>query len=151
AHGPNAPAGLPVLGMFRATVERLAEDLAGLIHSVFRGSGHQVSGGTIVRAPSGGDVGDCALLCSSPSEFSASNRPRLPLLLRQELLGLTPPIHVFNPRGEDVATIDVVERFGGLLLECLDPGGVLSGQTSGVSRDARAVFARWQQRAMAFA
>ena len=55
--------------------------------------------------PPSGDVGDCALLCSSPAEFSASDRPRLPLLIRQELAALTPPIPVFNPRGEDAATI----------------------------------------------
>jgi DNA helicase-2/ATP-dependent DNA helicase PcrA len=151
AHGPQAPTGLPVLGMFRDTVEELAEDLAQLIHSVCRGRGYTVAGGTIVAAPSGGDVGDCALLCSSPAEFSASNKPRLPLLLRQELSTLTPPIPVFNPRGEDAATVDVVERFGGLLLECLDPGGVISGQTSGVSRDAQTVFTRWRQRAITFA
>jgi DNA helicase-2/ATP-dependent DNA helicase PcrA len=151
AHGPQAPTGLPVLGMFRDTVEELAEDLARLVHSVFRVSGYAVAGGTIIAAPSGGDVGDCALLCSSPAEFSASNRPRLPLLLRQELSTLTPPIPVFNPRGEDAATVDVVERFGGLLLECLDAGGVLSSQTSGVSRDAQAVFTRWRQQAIDFA
>jgi DNA helicase-2/ATP-dependent DNA helicase PcrA len=151
AHGPQAATGLPVLGMFRDTVEELAKDLAGLIHSAFRGRGYAVAGSTIVAAPSGGDVGDCALLCSSPAEFSASNKPRLPLLLRQELSTLAPPIPVFNPRGEDAATVDVVERFGGLLLECLDPGGVVSGQTSGVSRDAQAVFTRWRQQAMNFA
>ena len=151
AHGPLAQAGLPVLGMFRDTIDELAEDLAGLIHSVFRGPGYTVPGGTIVAAPSGGDVGDCALLCSSPAEFSSSDKPRLPFLLRQELDTLSPPIPVFNPRGEDAATVDVVERFGGLLLECLDAGGVLAGQTSGISQDALAVFARWRDRAIDFA
>jgi DNA helicase-2/ATP-dependent DNA helicase PcrA len=151
AHGPMARAGLPVLGMFRGTIQDLAEDLAGLIHSAFRGPGYAVPGGIISAAPSGGDVGDCALLCSSPAEFSASDRPRLPFLLRQELGTRSPPISVFNPRGEDVATVDVVERFGGLLLECLDPGGVLAGQTNGISQDAQTVFARWRDQAIDFA
>jgi DNA helicase-2/ATP-dependent DNA helicase PcrA len=151
AHGPLAQAGLPVLGMFRDTIQELAEDLAGLIHSAFRGPGYAVPGGIIAAAPSGGDVGDCALLCSSPAEFSASDKPRLPFLLRQELGMLSPPIPVFNPRGEDAATIDVVERYGGLILECLDAGGVLAGQTNGISQDAQAVFARWRDRAIHFA
>jgi DNA helicase-2/ATP-dependent DNA helicase PcrA len=151
AHGPLAQAGLPALGMFRGTIEELAEDLAGVIHSAFRGPGYAVPGGVISAAPAGGDVGDCALLCSSPAEFSASDKPRLPLLLRQELGTLFPPIPVFNPRGEDAATVDVVERFGGLLLECLDPGGVLAGQTNGISRDAQDVFTRWRDRAVDFA
>lgn len=151
AHGPGAQAGLRVLGMFRDTIEELAEGLAGLIHSVFHGSGYPVPGGVITAAPSGGDVGDCALLCSSPAEFSASDKPRLPLLLRQELGARSPPIPVFNPRGEDAATVDVVERFGGLLLECLDAGGVLAGQTNGISQDAQTVFARWRDQAIDFA
>jgi DNA helicase-2/ATP-dependent DNA helicase PcrA len=151
AHGPLAQAGLPVLGMFRGTIEELAEDLAGVIHSAFRGLGYAVPGGVISAAPAGGDVGDCALLCSSPAEFSASDKPRLPLLLRQQLGTLTPPIPVFNPRGEDAATVEVVERFGGLLLECLDSGGVLAGQTSGISQDALAVFTRWRDQAITFA
>ena len=151
AHGPKAPDGLPVLGMFRETSTRSPETWRGLIHSAFRGKGFSVPGGKILRTMPGGDVGDCALLCSSPAEYSAGGKPRLPLLLRQELAAKSPAIPVFNPRGEDVSTIDVVERFGGLLLECLDPGGVLSGQTSGISRDAQAVFTRWRQRAIDFA
>lgn len=150
AYGPKAAAGIPVLGMFRDTREKLAEDLSRLVHSVFRGKGRDVPRGSLVRDKADGDVGDCALLCSSPAEWSASGKPRLPLLLRQELEGLKPPISVFNPRGEDAASIELVERFGGLVLECLDPGGVLAGQTSGVSRDAQAVFTRWRQAALTF-
>lgn len=149
--GPKNAAGLPVLGMFRDTIKDLARDLATLIHQTFRGKGYTVPGGKLIRDANGGDVGDCALLCSSPAELSASGRPRLPLLLRQELAGRNPAIPVFNPRGDEIATIDVVERFGGLLLECLDPGGVLEGQTSGISRDAQGVFARWRQQAISFA
>lgn len=96
-------------------------------------------------------MGDCALLCSSPAELSAGGRPRLPLLLRQELLGRFPPIQVFNPRGEEIATVDVVERFGGLLLECLDAGGVIEAATNGISQDARNTFTRWRQQAINFA
>jgi DNA helicase-2/ATP-dependent DNA helicase PcrA len=148
--GPKNAAGLRVLGMFRDTIDDLAQDLATLIHRTFRGKGYAVPGGLVVRDANGGDVGDCALLCSSPAEFSAGGRPRLPLLLRQELAGRSPSIRVFNPRGEDMATIDVVERFGGLLLQCLDLGGVVLGQTNGVSRDAQGVLARWRQQAGSF-
>lgn len=150
-HGPMASKGLPVFGMFRDTVQDLAADLSVLLHDVFRGVGYSVPGGDIKRASNGGDIGDCALLCSSPAEYSASGKPRLPLLLRQELSSLRPPIAVFNPRGEDAATVDAVERFGGLLLECLDPGGTVEGPTNGLSPNTRLVFARWRQRAIAFA
>jgi DNA helicase-2/ATP-dependent DNA helicase PcrA len=149
AHGPNAPTGPPVLAMFRATAPELARDLGLLVHSVFRGGGLALPGFKLSRSATGGDVGDCALLCSSPAEYSAAGKPRLPLLLRQDLSSLSPPIPVFNPRGEDAATVDVVERFGGLLLECLDPGPVEAQMR--LSRSARAVFARWRQQAIRFA
>ncbi|QPN68802.1 ATP-dependent helicase [Synechococcus sp. CBW1108] len=148
AHGPKAPDGIPVLGMFRDTLDLLATDLAAFIHDVFRGTGSAVPGGRVKSDPTGGNVGDCALLCSSPAEYSASDRPRLPLLLRQELASLNPPIDVFNPRGEEIATVEVVERFGGLLLEALDPGGVVQGQTNGISLNAQQVFTVWRQRAI---
>lgn len=152
---PPAVTGLPILGMFRPTIVDLARDLAALVHAVFRGQGYSVPGGMVQRSASGGDIGDAALLCSSPAEYSPSGSPRLPLLLRQELQTLTPPIPVFNPRGEDAATVDIVERFGGLLLECLDPGGVLESQTSGIVRDRRtnrnSVLTRWRQSAINFA
>lgn len=152
APGPTAPAGLPILGLFRDTLEDLARDLGRLIHQVFRGSGYNIPHvGKIERDSSNGDVGDCALLCSSPAEFSASGKPRLPLLIRQELRAKSPPIQVFNPRGEDLAGEPLVSRFGGLLLECLDPGGVIEGLTSGISRDAITVFQQWRSDAINFA
>jgi DNA helicase II / ATP-dependent DNA helicase PcrA len=151
AAGPNAVQGSPVLGMFRDTIEQLATDLAGLIHSVFRGPGVLLpNGAVLVRDPHGGDVGDCALLCSSPAELATNNRPRLPLLLRQELGGVDPPIPIFNPRGEDLTGIPLIQRFGGLLLECLDPGGVLEVQTKGIPPDALQTFQQWRTAALAF-
>lgn len=149
-YGPSAVQGVPILGMFRDDDEILAHDLADLIAQVFRGTGYSLSSGdSIERNPEGGDLGDCALLCSSPAEFSASDRPRLPLLLRRELLDRD--IEVFNPRGQDLAGIPLVARFGGLLLECLDPGGVVQDETSGLTRDIVATFQRWRDEAIGFA
>lgn len=148
--GPQG-AGLPVFGMFRDTIDELAQDLAQLVHKTFRGTGYSVPGGILCCDGSDGDVGDCALLCTSPAERAGTGRERLPLLIRKELAALSPAIPVFNPRGEDIATVDVVERFGGLLLECLDPGGVLSGQTNGISQDGQLVFTRWRTEAINYA
>ncbi|MBN2191173.1 MAG: ATP-dependent helicase, partial [Polyangiaceae bacterium] len=58
--------GLPVLGMFRTTIDLLAEDLARFVHDIFLGPGSSVTGGRVERDPSRGAIGDCALLCSSP-------------------------------------------------------------------------------------
>src|SRR5262249_19851141 len=47
SHRPKAPAGQAVLGMFRDTLDDLAQDLARLVHSVFRGNGYAVPDGTL--------------------------------------------------------------------------------------------------------
>ena len=130
----------------------MAADLADFVHAVFRRNGFSHKGiDLIIRDPERGDVGDCALLCSSPAEYSAANNPRLPVLLRNTLGGKTPPIEVFNPRGQDIAGLGIVGLFGGLLAECIDPGGALQGSTSGLLQDAVNVLTTWRKDAVNFA
>lgn len=150
-HGPTADVGIPVLGMFRQDMDTLASDLADFIHRIFRGAGYTLPNGTKIECNShGGDLGDCALLCSSPAEYNTSNNPRLPLLLRRQLLSNTPPIEVFNPRGQDLTEIEVVAQFGGLLLECLDPGGSIEANTSGLNDSITSTFTDWRDAAVNF-
>ncbi|SIO63291.1 DNA helicase-2 / ATP-dependent DNA helicase PcrA [Singulisphaera sp. GP187] len=144
---------MPVLGMFRNSIEDLAGDLARFIHAVTRGDGFEVRGQWIrVDREASGDVGDCALLCSSPQEYGSGTplKERLPLLLRRELGQLNPPIPVFNPRGQDLAVIPSVERLGGLLLECLDPGGPIQSVMRGLSNEIQATFNTWRARTLAW-
>lgn len=146
---PKAEEGRPVLGMFRDTREVLAKDLADFIHKVFRGGGFSMRGiSSIVVNPDGGDIGDCTLLCSSPAEMSSGNEPRLPRLLKDELGSRKPKIEVFNPRGEDVTAIPIIRIFGGLIAECLDPGGAVQVNVPGLSRDAAAVLDAWRGEAI---
>ena len=151
AHGPMAEAGVPILGMFRPTVEALAEDLAGFLRQVFRGSGFVLPDGTRLEAnEQGGDLGDCALLCSSPAEYNSSKKPRLPFLLREHLSSGGSAIEVFNPRGQELPEIDIVMVFGGLLLECLDAGGAIEDETRGLNDEIRRTFGLWRAEAMDF-
>ncbi len=141
---------LPILGMFRETLDELATDLAEFIHDVTRGKGRKVNGQLIqVDAKTGGDVGDCALLCSSPQEhgFAAPGQPRkerLPLVLKRSLSELPSRIEVFNPRGQDFSEIPIVRRLGGLLLMCLDPNGDAEDKvTKGLGQGVKDVFQQW--------
>ncbi len=146
---PN-PKDIPILGMFRDNMDDLARDLAKFIHDVTKGSGFKVAGHTIKVSTKGGDVGDLALLCSSPQEYGGGNnpQPRLPKRLRDELLALSPQIETFNPRGQEFAEIEAVQRLGGLLLECLDPGAVIQQVTSGLSDSIKATFDVWRAEAI---
>ena len=140
----------PILGMFRDTLDELATDLALFIHDVTRGKGRKVNGHLIqVNVKSGGDVGDCALLCSSPQEygFAAPGKPpkeRFPLLLKVALADLPSKIEVFNPRGQDFSAIPIVRKLGGLLLMCLDPNGDAEDKVSkGLGQEVKDVFQDW--------
>jgi DNA helicase-2/ATP-dependent DNA helicase PcrA len=145
--GPAAEAGRPVLAMFRPTREELAADLADFLYKVFRGRGYQANGMEVIaRDPLAGDIGDCALLCSSPAEYAA-DRMRLPGLLRERLKELRSPIKVFNPRGEDFAGLALVRLFGGLLAECIDPGSRVQSSTRLYIPDA--VLDDWRNEAAA--
>lgn len=147
--GPSASEGVPILGMFRDDADALAEDLTMFIQKVFRGPGYTLPNGAVIqRNPQGGDLGDCALLCSSPAEYSSSGRPRLPVLLRSALADQN--IETFNPRGQDLTGVPVVAQFGGLLLECLDPGGDIEAQTSGLNQDMTDIFRNWRDTAIDF-
>jgi DNA helicase-2/ATP-dependent DNA helicase PcrA len=140
---------IPILGMFRDTLDELATDLAQFIHDVTKGKGRTVNGKLIRVDAKKGDVGDCALLCSSPKEygFAANGQPpkeRLPLRLRQELADLADPIETFNPRGEDFSKIPIVRRLAGLLLMCLDHDGDAEDKvTKGLGQGVRTVFQEW--------
>jgi len=124
---PRNDVGPRILGLFRDDIDDLAFDLADFIHTVFRGDGRELPSGEVLRADEEeGDLGDCALLSSSPAEFKYGGDMRLPGLLRQQLRqrGMA----TFNPRGEDLTQIDITRIFGGLLLECIDPGAVAQDQ-----------------------
>ncbi len=149
-HGPSADVGTPILGMFRDDVGTLAQDLANFVEKVFRGPGYKLPDGTIIECdPDGGNVGDAALLSSTPREHNSSGNPRLPLLLREELGERG--IEVFNPRGQALTDVPLIEVFGGLLLELLDPGGRLEGQISGLNQDMLNTFGGWRSEAIDFA
>lgn len=74
--------------MLRDGLDELATDLAHFIGQVTRGRGYRLSSGQIIQIDraNGGNVGGCALLCSSPKERDDSHNRRLPVVLRETLL-----------------------------------------------------------------
>jgi DNA helicase-2/ATP-dependent DNA helicase PcrA len=141
----------PILGMFRPTMDDLAADLATFIHDVTRGSGKNIKGHILkIDKTKNGDIGDCALLCSSPQEFGNGNPPkeRLPYALKQALASKSPSIEIFNPRGQDFSGILSVQRLAGLLLECLDPAAVIQPTVKGITDDIRRTFDVWRSEAV---
>ena len=142
----NAQAGLPVLGMFRSSREELAQALSDFIRAVFRGKGYRLKDGRLIHATAqNADFGDCALLCSSPRESKENGELRLPGLLREKLANASKPIQLFNPRGHDFHELPDVARFGGLIVDCLDPDGAVYEELSQYWRESeRQILEDWR-------
>ncbi len=141
----------PVLGMFRPTMQELAEDLTQLIDSVVNGSGFPIPRSKLVlqRSPQGGSAADVVMLSSSPLEEGESG-PLLPLELRRRLGGLPHPIKVYNPRGRDIASVPEVGQLLGLILACVDPTQNGPNLIPNLPREALNVFTVWRQEAHHF-
>jgi len=145
----------PILGMFRDDVDTLAHDLAQFIHRVIHGGEGQVRDDqghryTIRVDPQRGSPVDVALLFGSPREFGSQRRPKLPLLLRNELSQLSPPIQVFNPRGQNLETIHDVQILCGLILECIDPNNNVQTNIPNLPQRAVNMFDAWRIEARNF-
>jgi DNA helicase-2/ATP-dependent DNA helicase PcrA len=69
---------------------------------------------------------------------------RLPSLLRAELNSLTPAIDLFNPRGEELAKIPLIQEFGGLLLTCLDPNDEVTPVLRSIGKEAKDNLTTWR-------
>ncbi|MFQ5911239.1 MAG: UvrD-helicase domain-containing protein, partial [Thermoplasmata archaeon] len=143
----------PIFGMFRNDVNELSHDLADFVHAIVHSTYSFSVGESRYRIrmnPQGGSPADLALLMSSPRELDSQGRPRLALLLRQELQNRHPPINVFNPRGQNLENIPEVQRLCGLLLECIDPGATVQGNTS-LPPAATSIFNIWRHEAQDYA
>ncbi len=116
----------PILGFFRDDLQTLARDLALFIDDVTHDNGFNFTINgiqyRIALNANHGSRNDICFLCHSPQERNSANTEnRLPGEIRNQLLGLENPIHVFNPRGQPLENIPVVQQLCGLIMLCIDP------------------------------
>lgn len=144
----NGSLGVPVLGMFRDSMDALSEDLVGLLVDVFNGSGRKIPNTDVVLRGSadGGAIGDAVLLTSSAREFKDNNlggqTECLPAQLRRHLEDAG--LGVFNPRGQDLRDILAVKRLLGLVLLCIDGADGIES-TLFLTRDTQRYLPLWRQ------
>ena len=118
---------LPVLGMFRETIQDLSKDLTQFLTKIFSEDGFEISVGkkgtsaytplTVLKGREG-NWGDAVLLSSTANDFTSTGRERLPRFLRLDLNN--EGVKVFNPRGRSIVDIDEVAICLGILLLCID-------------------------------
>ena len=94
-----------------------------------------------------GSASDIAILSYSPKEMKGSN-PTFNFYLRKNLKKLKKPIEVFNPKGRDLQDVKQVEIFCGLILECIDPHGIIQKSDKQIQNLADRNMNRWRYRAI---
>jgi DNA helicase-2/ATP-dependent DNA helicase PcrA len=143
----------PILGMFRSNTMQLAHDIALFVHEIIYGKGFQIRDTKNISYDiriniDRGSPEDIAILFHSPREYSYGKK-RLPLLLREELEKLSPPIQVFNPRGQDLVEIPAVKILCGLLLESIDPKSFIQDSLK-LPTEIREVLSEWREAAVRY-
>ena len=65
-------------------------------------------------------------------------------MLRETLCQHFRPIQIFNPRGQDFANLDYLQRLGGLMRLCLDPTGSITDKVQGaIGKHVRGTLYLW--------
>jgi DNA helicase II / ATP-dependent DNA helicase PcrA len=146
----NPENGANVLGMFRNSQAELATSIASLLQNVFGGSGFAVPDtDTIICVdPKEGALGDAVLLSSSVKEFKDDGNPRLPSLLRLDLE--RQGMGVFNPRGQALRDVPLVQSLLGLLVLCLDKTNRLEVEIGRLTQEAVNYIGQWRNMGIAF-
>ena len=146
------PPNFPVLGMFRENINTLAVDLAEFIREISYGEGITLNykNDSFKIKIEEGSPADIAFLCSSPLELDFKGNSRLPILLKDELNKINPQIPVFNPRGQSLGRIFPIEILCGMLLECIDPEGIIQDDLRRLPRNAVSRFKIWRSKASTY-
>ena len=90
-----------------------------------------------------GSASDIAILSYSPKEMKGST-PTFNYYLRKNLKKLRKPIEVFNPKGRDLQEVKEVAIFCGLILECIDPQGLIQKSDKQIQKLADRNMTRWR-------
>lgn len=149
----SAGNGLPVLGIFRDDIENLSASVARFIGDLFNGPGIDVTwNGQTIHIETGPNAqpGDCAFLAHSIREYTRefmgqAPEPRVPLLLRWDLLRLENPMASFNPRGQLLSMVPEIAQLCGLMLECIDPNSAIVDSITTLPSETKRIFRAWRR------
>lgn len=138
--------GLPVMGMFRNTLEELSTDLTELIYDLKLNHDYSVE-----RHGEKYDLSlkksnpSIALLTNSPKEVDSFNNNRLPYYIRDSLTYKDENISVFNPRGQSIEKTEIVSLLCGLILQSIDPDGVTQDQLDNLPPRTKNTLKKWRK------
>jgi DNA helicase-2/ATP-dependent DNA helicase PcrA len=97
-----------------------------------------------------GSLKDLAYLTYSPKEVTSGGNRLLPFFLRKRLFELKNPIKVFNPRGQDIQSIEIVQILCGLILEAIDPNANIQKKIENLPILANKNMKKWRKIALSY-
>lgn len=143
--------GLPVMGMFRNNIMELSTDLSNLVYDLKTNKDHVVvRNGKKYNIKTNKKNPSIALLMNSPREITAYNNKRLPYYLRDSLSYKDPIIPVFNPRGQDIESTEIVSIICGLLLINIDSKGIVEQKIENIPPHTKKTIKLWRKQGEAY-
>lgn len=140
----------PVFGMFRKNIEELSTDLSNLIYDLKVGNNIQIERKNkqyninLDKNPS------LVVLTNSPKEINAFNKKRLPFFIRETLHYKDEELIVFNPRGQNIESTQLISLMCGLILINIDPDSKLQDSIDNLPPHSKKVLRSWRKDALEY-
>ncbi len=145
----NTQEGLPVMGMFRNTLEELSTDLTELIYDLKLNHDYYVERhGKKYNLSLKKSNPSITVLTNSPKEIDTYNNKRLPYYIRDSLTYKDENITVFNPRGQSIEKTEIVSLLCGLILQSIDPDSLVENQLDNLPPRTKNTLKTWRKYVM---
>lgn len=141
---------LPVFGMFRNNIEELSTDLSNLIYELKTDKtiSLQRNGNEFILNL--GQNPSLAVLANSPKEINSFNKKRLPFYIRESLQYKDEDLVVFNPRGQNIESTEIVSLMCGLLLVNIDSDSLIEESLDNIPLHSKKILRSWRKNAMEY-
>ena len=146
----NTIKGCPIFGIFRNNLEELSTDLSEFIYQLKVKNGYKVTRGEIEYEISAGNNPSIVLLNNSPREITAYNKKRLPFFIRESLSYKDEEVTVFNPRGQNIETTELVSIICGLILIYVDSKGDYPEKLENIPPHTNKTLRLWRKNALEY-
>ena len=143
----NKKDSLPIFGMFRNNIEELSTDLSELIYKLKTDEKIELKRKGEEYVISLGENPSLALLTNSPKEISSYNKKRLPFFIRESIQYKDDDLIVFNPRGQNIESTEIVSILCGLILIHIDSKSKVQESIDNIPPRSKKTLRMWRKHA----
>lgn len=150
SYSPDTYYGLPIFGMFRNNIEELSTDLSNFIYDIKTNNIREVKRKDKNYVINLGKNPSLAVLTNSPKEISSFNKKRLPFYIRESLSYKDEELIVFNPRGQNIESTEVVSLICGIILMSIDPKSKIQSSIENLPLHTKKSLNLWRKQAQIY-